>query len=105
MEYDVYYHFNELNLKKLDLSLCDGTDITIGFIMDISFENLDIYDKNNGFYNDICYSFTNENGNDLTMEDKWKEYVEKNRSLYKENYDFIGYDKNTGRVKCSCGVK
>ena len=44
-------------LKKLDLSICDGKDITIGYPMDISRDNLDSYYKNSGFYNDICYTY------------------------------------------------
>ena len=105
VEYEIYYHFNEMILKQLDLSICEGKEIIIGYPMDISSENLDIYDKNSGFYNDICYTYTNENGTDLTLEDRQIDYVEKNRSLCEENCDFGSYDKITGSVECICDVK
>ena len=105
IEYEVYYPFNGKNLNQLDLSICEGVDITIGYPMDISGENLDLYDRNSGFYNDICYPYTNENGTDVILEDRQKEFAENNRSLCEENCEFLGNDDTTGRVECSCEIK
>ena len=73
--------------------------------MNISGENLDLYDKNSGFYNDICYPYTNENGTDVTLQDRQKDFAENNRSLCEENCEFKGYDESTGSAQCSCDVK
>ena len=105
IEYEVYYPFNGKNLNQLDLSICEGVEITIGYPMDISGENLDLYDRNSGFYNDICYPYTNENGTDVILEDRQKEFAENNRSLCEENCEFLGNDDTTGRVECSCEIK
>ena len=73
--------------------------------MNISEENLDLYDKNSDFYNDICYPYTNSKGADITLEDRQNEFTDNNRSLCEENCNFGGYDEKTGSVKCSCQVK
>ena len=53
VEYEVYYPFDGLNLNQLDLTICEGVKITIGYPMDISVENLDMYDKNSDFYDGL----------------------------------------------------
>ena len=105
VEYEVYYPFNEIILNQLDLTICEGVDIIIGYPMNISGENLDLYDKNSDFYNDICYPYTNENGVDVTLEDRQKEFAANNRSLCEEDCKFVGYDESTESIECSCDVK
>ena len=105
VEYEVYYPFNKLNLNQLDLSICEGIKIIIGYHVNISGQNLDLYNKNSDFYNDICYPYTSENGTDVTLEDRRKELSEKNKSICEEDCNFVGYDEITGILKCSCEVK
>ena len=81
VEYEVYYPFNKLNLNQLDLSICEGIKIIIGYHVNISGQNLDLYNKNSDFYNDICYPYTSENGTDVTLEDRRKELSEKNKNI------------------------
>ena len=58
IEYEIYYPFyNNNNLTKLDLNLCQGTKIEILIPVEIN----DILDKSNSkscYYNDICYEKT-----------------------------------------------
>jgi len=89
----------------LDLSICEGIKIIIGYHVNISGQNLDLYNKNSDFYNDICYPYTSENGTDVTLEDRRKELSEKNKSICEEDCNFVGYDEITGILKCSCEVK
>jgi len=105
IEYEVYYPFNGVNLNLLDLSKCEGIDIFLGFPVNISEENLDLYDGNSDFYSDICYSYTNENGTDVTLSDRRNEYEKNNISLCEENCNYAGYNKKTGSIQCSCSVK
>ena len=101
VEYETYYPIDGTNLKLLDLSFCEGKLITIGFPKDISNKNMDLYNKNSGFYNDICYTYTNENGTDVTLQDRQKEFTSNNRSLCEENCEIAGYDESTKIFKCT----
>ena len=105
VEYEVYYPFDGKNLRQLDLTVCEGIEIFIGFPLNLTGENLDLYNKDSEFYNDICYTYTNSKGVDITLGDRQNEFVENNRSLCEENCNFKGYDEKTGSVKCSCQVK
>ena len=105
IEYEIYYPFNGINLNLLDLTICEGIDIYIGFPVNISEENLDLYDANSNFYSDICYTYTNENGTDVTLDDRRNNYEKNNMSLCEENCNYAGYNKKTGSIKCSCSVK
>ena len=105
VEYEIYYPFDGTFLRQLDLAVCDGIEIFIGFPVNLTGENLDLYNKDSAFYNDICYPYTNSKGADITLEDRQNEFVENNRSLCEENCNFGGYDEKTGSVKCSCQVK
>ena len=103
--YELYYPFDGIHLYQLDLSICEGIEISIGFQYNITENNLDIFDKNSPYYNDICYQSTNEEGVDITLDDRQKEFSNNNRSLCDENCNFAGYNKETGKVECSCEIK
>ena len=50
-------------MNLLDLSKCEGEEIFIG-----------------DFYNDICYTYTNSKGTDVTLNDRKNEYINNNKS-------------------------
>ena len=104
VEYEIYYPLNGIDLNLLDISICEGIDIFIGFPVNIT-KDLDLYDKNSKYYSDICYPYTNENGTDVTLKDRQNEFEENNMSLCENNCNFAGYNEKTGTAKCSCGVK
>ena len=64
LEYEIYYNFSSNNLTKLNLTVCKGIKIDISIPKDIPINELDKYNKSSGFYNDICYIFTNYRGTD-----------------------------------------
>jgi hypothetical protein len=105
VEYEIYYPFDGTFLRQLDLAVCDGIEIFIGFPVNLTGENLDLYNKDSAFYNDICYPYTSENGTDITLKDRQKSFAESNRSLCEEDCNFKGYDESTGSIQCSCEVK
>ena len=97
--------FNPLfsnGLEVLDLTICENIPIIIS-----RYENvtgiLDSYDKNSAYYNDLCVHYPIEGGADMTLKDRQEQYS--NKSLCEEDCNFVGYDKQTGKVDCSCGVK
>ena len=104
VEYEVYCPYNELTLHQLDISICEGIDISIEVPINISIDNIDKYDKNSGFYNDICYTYTNDNGTDVTLEDRQEEYKKFNRSVCDEGCKLVRVDSENNRAECSCGI-
>ena len=105
VEYEVYYNFSSNNLTKLNLSLCEGIKIDISLPRDIPLSEIDKYNKNSGFYNDICYTFTSDSGTDESLKDRQSEYNQNNMSLCEEGCDFSSYNTKSKKVVCSCDTK
>ena len=105
VEYEIYYPLDGKNLRLLDISLCEGKEIFIGYPLNISIEELDLYNSNSGYYNDICYTYTNSKGTDVTLYDRKNEFMNNNKNLCEENCQFSGYNEIKGRLNCSCEVK
>ena len=105
VEYQVYYPLNKIKLEQLDLTLCEGEQISILIAFNMTEEEEDLYNKNSGYYNDICYTFTSDSGTDLTLEDRQQEFSQNNKSLCEEGCEFVKYHKALGQVECSCEIK
>ena len=97
IEYEVYYPLNEKyndnKLYLLNLSVCNNVNIDI-YIPLIYNGSLDEIDPNSDFYNDICNTYTSENGTDLTLSQRKNNYINNNLSVCEENCIFQGYIKN-----------
>ena len=102
IEYDVYSKLNGDNLVKLNLSICNKTEIYLYIpIKDIG--NLDQLNKSSGYYNDICSTATSESGTDIIHEDRQKEYI--NKTVCQNDCDFNNYNSTSQKAICSCKVK
>ena len=53
------------------------------------------------FYTDICTAFTNENGNDVLIDDRIDYYVE-NLNICPDNCDFLYYNESLNTYTCAC---
>ena len=104
IEFDVYYKLNGINLEKLDLSICEDTKILFSIPIIIS-ENLDVLNSSSGYYNDICYITTSDNGTDIPLKDRQKEYIEGNKTVCQDDCDFVEYDEINKKALCSCKAK
>ena len=51
----------------------------------------DAFDANSPFYNDVCTPFTNENGNDVLLDARRKDYYIENINLCGSGCIFVGY--------------
>ena len=102
--FDVYCKLNDTNLIKLDLSICENNRVEISMPIKID-ENLDKLNSSSGYYNDICYPTTSECGTDISLEDRRKDFVEKNKTLCQEDCYFSEYDPETQNAKCLCKIK
>jgi len=63
------------------------------------------FDVNSPFYNDICTPFTNENGNDVLLDDRRKDYFNENVNLCEKECVFVGYNISTNLYTCLCNIK
>ncbi|MEE3472135.1 MAG: glutamine synthetase III, partial [Butyrivibrio hungatei] len=104
VEYDVYSRLGGKKLQKLNLSICQNNKINIYTNID-SISNLDIINPTSGYYTDVCYHTTSVVGTEIILNDRKKEFVEKNKTVCQEDCNFIGYYYNTKKANCSCDVK
>ena len=102
IEFDIFAPSTKI---KLNLDYCKNNDIDIlipTFIKeDISFK----YDPNNSYYNDICYTYTTEDGIDITLYDRKNEFNTNNMSLCPLNCIYKGYDSEKNISKCHCNIQ
>jgi len=104
IEYDIYYKFNNTYLKKLDLSICENEKILISIPIILK-ENLEKLNSSSEYYNDICYTTTSESGTDIILNDRQKEFCDKNKMVCQEDCEFIKYDNDSNKASCYCNVK
>ena len=74
----------------------------LGSIIDSGYNAFDI---NSDFYNDICTPFTNENGNDVLLDERRTDYFNENYNLCENKCTFIGYDEKIKMYTCNCPIK
>ena len=103
VEYDVYSKLYGDKLIKLNLTVCQNDKMILSIPVELKDNNLDKLNTNSGYYNDICYTTTSENGTDISLKDRKNEYIK--LAVCQDGCDFFDYDNTTKRALCSCGVK
>ena len=68
-------------------------------------EHLYKYNSSSEYYNDICFTTTSEDGTDILLKDRQKEFIDKDNIICQEDCDFSEYDYKQFIAKCSCKVK
>ena len=104
VEYDVYCKLFGTNLTKLNLTACSNSMISISYVVELP-ENLEKFNHSSGYYNDICYTTTSEDGTDISIKDRKTNFVNNDIIVCQENCDFSKYNFTTFRVECSCKAK
>ena len=66
VEYNVYSKLFGKNLIKLNLTVCEKSKISISIPIIIN-EPIDKLNTKSGYYNDICYTTTSEDGTDILL--------------------------------------
>ena len=104
IEYNIY---NLETKEKLDLntSLVEDTKIKISLPMKINEEKIYKFDPYSGYYDDICFPATTENGTDIILNDRINEFNDYNLSLCEKDCEYKGYDNNLKTAKCECKIK
>ena len=103
IEFDVYYKLNLTNLVKLNLTYCINNKIDISIPIKLE-GNIDIYNPNSGYYDDLCYKATSDFGTDIILKDRKNEFIDYNKTVCQENCVFSEYDYNIPKVKCTCNI-
>ena len=112
VQYEIY---NPKNLKKISLDVCSDIPISVSVPFDLGENSKNIYDSlsksgynlfdlNDSFYNDICSTYTTEDGTDLTLSER-KNLIYNNNanvSMCQDDCTFQFYNLTTKRAKCDC---
>ena len=104
VEYNVYRKISDINLEKLNLSICNESKISILVPIKIT-ENLDKLNSSSDYFNNICYKSKSDKGTDIILKDRQKEFVEGDKTVCQEKCDFSDYNTDTQRANCSCDAK
>ena len=89
--------YNPFNIQKLgQFQSKSSSVISNGY---------DLFDAFSPFYNDVCTPFTNENGNDVLLDDRRKDYYNENINLCEKGCSFVGYSTESMTYVCRCNVK
>jgi len=102
IEYEVY---EPINKTKLKLDVCKDVKIEISIPVTIEEDSLFKYNLSSDYYNDKCCPTTSDNGTDITLNDRKKEFFNNNMSLCEDNCDLVKYDSDTKKAICNCNVK
>ena len=116
--YVQYELFNPYTLEYIPLDICKDIiiNINIPVFLNEDTESLykslnnsgyNLFDSNDSFYNDICATYTTENGTDITLLDRKMIIYDKNKDIYlcQEGCKFDIYNEFTKRSKCNCHIQ
>ena len=103
VEYSVYRKLSDINLEKLNLSICNESKISILVPIKIT-ESIDKLNSSSDYFNNICYKSKSDKGTDISLKDRQKEFVEGDKTVCQEKCDFSDYNTDTQRANCSCDV-
>ena len=100
--YEVYHPYYKY---KLNLSYCNESSIVYNIPVTINEDELYKYDPTSEYYTDECNTYTTENGTDIILNDRKNEFTENNMSLCENICNYVGYDEETKKAICECGIK
>ena len=115
VQYEIY---NPITLQPISLEVCKDIPISVSVPVNLDENTKSIYDSlsksgynlfdlNDSFYNDICSTYTTENGTDLTLVDRKNLIYDNNGnvSLCQDGCTFESYNLTTKKAKCDCSVQ
>ena len=113
----VIYEVYDSSLNKLNLSVCSDTQISINVPvkLDDSLDSLakslsdsgyNLFDEDDSFYNDICATYTNENGTDMLLSDRKTDIYSstQNQTFCQTGCELESYNSTSKKAKCNCNV-
>jgi hypothetical protein len=103
-EYQVFSH--SLN-AKLNLNFCKNAYIYVLIPVDINEDELYMHQPDSDYYSNSCFpDTTSTDCADINvLNQRRNEFNSNNLSLCEKDCNFLNYDTDTKKVKCSCPVK
>ena len=102
VEYEIYHPYT---LEKLNLEICENKKVQISLPVVINEEDIEKHNPTSNYYNDKCYPSKYEDGVDIILIDRQKEFINNNLTLCENNCKFIKYNIETKQVLCECDIK
>ena len=111
VQYEIY---DSVTGEKINLDICMDTQIKIyvpKILDNETYNNLldsgyNIFDSNDSFYNDICTTYSSENGKDVLLSDRYQDIYIPINSMYicQDGCNFSSYNTTTQQAECNCIV-
>ena len=115
VQYEIY---DSIKGDKINLNICKDVTIKINVKKKLGDETLSIInnlensrynylDKNDSFYNDICSTYTSEDGKDVLLSDRYNDiYVHINKMyICQTGCQLISYNTSTEKAECDCKIQ
>ena len=101
--------------QKLDLSICQSTSIdlyipialseeTQSLYSQLSNQGYDLFNENDSFYQDVCATYTSENGTDVLLSDRQSDFYDTSENTCQANCQYSAYLSDSQYLKCECDV-
>ena len=115
VQYEIYHPDT---LQPLNISECSKEQISISVPVNLNEETMKLYDslsssgynlldKNDSFYNDICATYTTENGTDMSLSDRQNAIEETGGTLdlCQTGCQIKSFNSETMKIICDCKVE
>ena len=112
VEYNVYDPYSK---KILNLSFCENKiniksplkidDNSLYLIRKIEERGLNIFNKYDPIFYNICLKFRSEYGTDMILSDRRQAYYRDEQLFCEEGCHFLNYDIENQFVECECSIK
>ena len=115
VQYEIY---NLVTLELISLEVCKDIPISVSVPVNLdesiksnyyslSQSGYNLFDLSDSFYNDICSTYTTENGTDLTLIDRKNLIYDTsgNVSMCQDGCTFQSYNLTTKKANCDCAVQ
>ena len=115
VQYEIY---SPKTLTVVSLEICQNVSISVSVPVSLdentkamynslSKSGYNLYNINDSFYNDICTTYTTENGTDLTLADRKNLIYDKksNVTMCQDDCTFEFYNLTTQRAQCDCSIQ
>ena len=99
-----YKIYNKETKEQLNLTICGDTKIELTVPVYLKNSNLNKYDPNSEYYNDICFSNITENNLYMTIKKRRNIYINNNMSLCDNKCIFKKYNDTTKNALCECNI-
>ena len=115
VQYEIY---DPKTYDYINLDICEGIfiniyspvtlkDSTETLYQSMSNSGYNLFNLNDSFYNDICSTYTTQDGTDLTLLDRKNIIYDKNAniSICQEGCQLINYNSTLKKANCDCKIQ